>query len=105
MSNTIKVGDKVYTRDEKRPYTVRACDDRYVICTKPFNLMHTMLYFIIDLKEMVRGTDSHVFCFGYETDEQCQEELGWLQDGRMEISHRNRVPVELKQLREGVWSV
>ena len=33
----VEVGDKVYIPDQKRPYRVRARDDRYIICTKPYN--------------------------------------------------------------------
>ena len=93
----MKVGDKVYVPGEKRPYTVRVCDDRYVICTKPYNPKHTVIYFIIDSLECIRGTDNMVFCFGYETDEQCAERLKELQTGKIEISHRNRVPCYLMQ--------
>lgn len=47
----VAIGDKVYIPSEKRPYTVKARDDRYIICTKPFNLQNTVFYFIIDLVE------------------------------------------------------
>lgn len=87
----MKVGDKVYIDGEKRPFRVRACDDRYIICTKPYNPKHTVRYFIIDTVEGVRGTDNMVFCFGYETDEECRERLHELQTGLIKISHRNRV--------------
>lgn len=30
----VEVGDKVYIPSDKRPYKVRARDDRYIICTK-----------------------------------------------------------------------
>ena len=33
----VEVGDKVYIPGQKRPYKVRARDDRYIICTKPYN--------------------------------------------------------------------
>ena len=40
----VRVGDKIYISGEKRPYTVQCRDDRYIICTKPFNLQHTVQY-------------------------------------------------------------
>ena len=49
----VKVGDKVYVPNEKQPYRVKARDERYIICTKPFNLKHTVLYFIIDLNVII----------------------------------------------------
>jgi hypothetical protein len=91
----VNVGDKVYVPSEKRPYTVKARDDRYIICTKPFNLMHTVLYFIIDLVDRWRGPDNMVFCHGYETDEDCNERLKELQDGTIELSHRRGIPLDV----------
>lgn len=92
--NNLREGDKVFVNGEKRPYTVICRNDRYVICTKPFNLRHTVFYFIADLKERVRGTDNMVFCFGYETTEQCRERLQELVEGKIEVSHRNRVALD-----------
>lgn len=97
----MKVGDKVFLPGEQKAYTVRACDDRYAICTKPLNLRHTVLYFIYDSVYQIRGTDNMVFCNGYETDEQCQERLKELQEGKIEISKRNWVPWD--GLRKSNW--
>ena len=52
----VDVGDKIYIPGEKRPYTVQCRDDRYIICTKPFNLRHTVQYFIIDLVDKILAT-------------------------------------------------
>lgn len=91
----VKVGDKVYIPTDKRPYKVKARDDRYIICTKPFNLQHTVFYFIIDLVERWRAPDNMVFCFGYETDEECRERLEDLQSGRIELSRRRGIPLDI----------
>ena len=88
----MKKGDLVFIPGEKRPYRIRATDGRYAICTKPLNLKGTVLYFIYDAVEGIRGPDNMVFCFGYETDEDCDERLKELQEGKIEISMRNRVP-------------
>lgn len=89
----LSVGDYVLVRGEKRPYKVRCRDERFIICTKPFNLKHTVLYFILDLKEMRRGPDDRVFCAGYETQEQCEERMRELQRGEMEVSRRRSVEI------------
>ena len=91
----VEVGDKVYISNEKRPYRVRARDERYIICTKPYNPKRTVLYFIIDLKERVRGPDNMVFCSGYETDEDCVERLQELQSGEIEVSWRRHVDLDI----------
>lgn len=86
-----KVGDKIKFAGEKRPFTIRSCDSRFLICTKPFNLKKTVLYTVVDLKQNIRGTENLVFCMGYETDEDCYEALIRFQTGESEISHRNYV--------------
>lgn len=92
--NNLKPGDPVYLAGEVRPYRVKCRDDRYIICTKPYNPRRTVIYFIVDLAERLRGPDNMVFCFGYETQEQCEERLKELQEGRIEVSLRRCVPLE-----------
>lgn len=91
----VEVGDKVYIPDQKRPFRVRARDDRYIICTKPFNPQHTVIYFIVDLVNKWRAPDNMIFCSGYETDEQCQERLQELQSGEIELSRRRGIPLDI----------
>lgn len=91
----VEVGDKVYIPNEKKPYKVRARDDRYIICTKPFNLRHTFWYFIVDLVDKWRAPDNMIFCSGYETDEDCQERLIELQNGKIELSSRRGIPLDI----------
>lgn len=91
----VEVGDKVYIPDQKRPFRVRARDDRYIICTKPFNPQHTVIYFIVDLVDKWRAPDNMIFCSGYETDEQCQERLQELQSGKIELSRRRGIPLDI----------
>ena len=92
---TVKVGDKVYVPSEKRPYRARCRDDRFIICTKPYNPKHTVMYFIIDLAERRRGPDNQVFCCGYETDEDCHERLKELREGKISVSWRRGIPLDL----------
>lgn len=93
----VKVEDKVYLPNEKRPYIVQARDDRFIICTKPYNPKKTVMYFIVDLKRKVRGTDNLVFGYfdGYETRVNCEGALKSLQDGEMEVSYRNVVDLDI----------
>ncbi len=92
----VKVGDKVYIPNQKRPFRVRARDDRYIICTKPYNPQHTVLYFIIDLKYRWRAPDNMIFSWGYETDEQCNRALKALQGGTIELSQRRGIPLDIE---------
>lgn len=92
----VNIGDKVCVPTDKRPYTVKARDERYIICTKPFNVRHTVLYFIIDLLNKWRAPDNMIFCSGYETTEDCQERLKELQDGTIELSRRRGIHLDIE---------
>lgn len=95
----IECGYKVFFESEKRPYTVRAYDERYVICTKPFNPKRTVLYTILDLKQQVRGTNNLVFnSYNYAIQEDIERCLKDLQCGMIEVSHRNRIALDIKQV-------
>ena len=91
----VEVGDRVYIPNEKRPYKVRARDNKYIICTKPYNPQHTVIYFIVDLVDKWRAPDNMIFCSGYETDEQCQKRLKELQSGKIELSMRRGIPLDI----------
>ena len=89
----LKKGDPVFIGTEKRPYRVKCRDERFIICTKPYNPKRTVMYFIVDLEEQRRGPDNMVFCSGYETQEQCEMRLKELQQGLIEVSHRHDVSI------------
>jgi len=89
-----KPGDRIYVNGQKRAFKVKACDEKYVIATRPYNPQHTVEYFIIDTVEGIRGPDDRVFCEGYETVEQCEERLKQLQRGELGISWRRHVKWE-----------
>ena len=113
MAMKWKVGDKIYSAEEKKPYAVRACDSRYLICTKPFNLRpRTVIYTIVGLKAGIRGTDGYSFSpYDYYSNEDCQNFLKELQDaakaplesedgviydvGSAHISYRNRIKLNI----------
>lgn len=98
--DNVVVGNKIYFLEEEevRPYRVRACGRRYLVCTKPYNLKHTVIYTVIDKEEWIRGTENLVFCCGAETDEDCNEMLERLESGETEVSHRNRVPLFIRKV-------
>ena len=99
-----QVGARVWFASEKRPYTVQARSDRYLVCTKPFNLRRTTLYTIIDLWEGVRGPENLIFGMGAETREQCEAMLNRLEGLNRavgyatEVSHRHRIPLDLTKV-------
>lgn len=88
MKAKYNVGDRIYFAEEKRPYTVRACDDRFLICTKPYNFKpKTVIYTIVDLVEGIRGTDNYSigWCDYYETKD-CERMLDELQKSAIEAN-------------------
>lgn len=90
----LKPGDPVFVPNEVRPYRVKCRDDRFIICTKPYNPKRTVMYFIIDLVKGIRGPDNMIFCSGYETQEECEERLKELQTGQIEVSQRQCVQLD-----------
>ena len=91
----VNVSDKVYILTHVNPFRVQARDDRFIICTKPFNLKRTVLYFIVDLKTKRRGPENMIFCSGYNTREQCEERLKELQEGKITVSRRHGIDLDL----------
>jgi hypothetical protein len=92
----LQVGCKVQVTRDKKPYTVKAFDGRYAICTKPFNLKKTVLYFIIDFHENVRGPNNLVFnIYDYAIQEEINNCMVDLKKGELKISHRNRVDLDI----------
>lgn len=92
----VQVGDKIKVPNERRRYIVQARDDRFIIATKYLNLHHTVLYFIIDLDKKLRGPDNRIFCSGYENIMMCEERLKELQEGKIEVSLRRSVPLDVE---------
>ena len=97
IAKLLRAGDLVRFRSEARPYRVRAANHRFAVCTKSFNPRRTVLYTVIDFNKGVRGTENLVFGFGTETDEQCVEMLERLTAGETEVSHRNRVSLDIQE--------
>jgi hypothetical protein len=112
----IPVGSKVKFASDRSRYTVQASSARYAVCTRLFNLRHTVFYTIIDFREKVRGTENVIFCAGAETREQCEDMLCRLmgkpdsgdrsliaaghpvEPAHTEVSHRNRIPLDIEKI-------
>lgn len=97
-SYDLEVGDKVYFKTEKRPYVVKATNESFTICTKPFNLQHTCLYTIIDWQKMRRNRNNMVFNpYDYMLQDDIDQCLKDLSDPNhvCEISHRGEVDLDI----------
>lgn len=94
------VGGKIKFQSEARPYTVRARSERFLICTKPFNIRHTTVYTIVDRERQVRGRENLIFGMGFETDDECMEALVRLEGGETQVSHRHCIPLDLPHAAE-----
>lgn len=100
----LKVGEKVYVGTEKTPYKVMVRDERFIICNRPIrgkldtDGQRRYWYFICDLERCVRGKDDLIFTiYDYRTKEGCEEALLALQQGKMKVTYRNCVPLDLKR--------
>lgn len=91
-------GSRVKFIGERLRYTVKASNERFAVCTKPFNLRHTVLYTIIDFERAVRGPENLVFGMGFETDRQCVDGLERLVKGESQVSSRHCLPLEIEEI-------
>lgn len=94
----IVVGCRIKFRREKRRYTVQARSDRFVICTKPLNLYHSVLYTIIDFERGERGASDRLFPKGFESREECVDRLGEMlrEENPVRVSRRNCVELDIE---------
>lgn len=104
-----KVGDKIKFAEYKRAFTIKACNDRWLICTQPLNCRKTFIYTIVDLLNNLRGPDNYYCKFDYNDSEQAQLALIELDkpvcddtysrapytSHELEISGRHRIPLKL----------
>ena len=99
-SEKIQIGDKIKFFGENKRYDVVSCNERFLICTKAFNLSRGMvLYTIVDLVKKIRGTNNLIFNnFDYATKEGCDNCLLGIQKGEVEISKRNFVELEIENV-------
>jgi len=103
-TKAIKPEYKIYFAGERIGYTIKACNERYLICTKPYNPKRTVLYTIVDLKEEIRGTNNLVFNmydYAKQSDiDQCLKDLisGESDFDGLKITRRNRVPLQIVKI-------
>ena len=96
-----QAGDKIKFVEEKTYYTIRCCSERFLICTRPYNFQKTVFYAIVDLEEGVRGPNNLVFnMYDYKTNKGCKESLKALEEGQIEVSHRNRIPLKIEKVKK-----
>lgn len=91
--NNIGVGDRLKFADDGYWYTVHARNDKFIVCnavTKR-DTYHTT----IDIDKGIRGADNLVFHQGYCNTVDCEERLIDFTNGEIEISKRNRVPLNI----------
>lgn len=95
----MNVGDKIKFFSEKAPYTIKAANERFKICTKPFNPQRTILYTIVDLEKNIRGVENLIFkgC-DIEAKRGPERMLRNLVRGEIEISHRNFVELDIEKV-------
>lgn len=85
----LKVGDKIYWKNEKKCYTIKAKNDRYLIVVKIlFGKPH---YSILDLQEGVCSTNDYIFNpYDYSNQEDIDKSLIDLEKNEYELSRRNQ---------------
>lgn len=83
----LEVGDLVAVIGEKNRYTVRCRDERWIVCTKPYNAHRRKKHLIIDTENKMYGSDNHPYGLFYQTDEQCHYALRLLHHNLLKIKN------------------
>ena len=96
---TFKQGMKIWFDGERNGYTIRACNERYLVCTKPYNLRKdTVIYSMVDLWEGIRGKDGYVFSpYNYYDQEDCDSYLEDITNGKVSVS-RHHIELKISKL-------
>lgn len=93
----LRIKDKIVFKEEKTSYTIKACNERFAICTKPFNLQKTVFYCIVDFEKEIRSSNDLVFnSYDYTTDEGIEKCLSDLITGECRLSERHKLPLNIE---------
>lgn len=99
----LKKGQRVWFDDMKKPFKVRESNDRFAICTMPYNFIpNSVIYTIVDFERQKRGLDNMVFgVHDYYTDEDCRQAFEELNNGELEVSYKRskNVPLQITKLK------
>lgn len=93
----LEKGQKIWFSDGKKSFRVREANDKFAICTQPYNFKpNTVIYTIIDFEHNIRGLDNMVFgMHDYYSDEDCADAMKDLMSGKMEVSRKHHKHVVL----------
>ena len=98
----LKKGDSIWFNTGKKSFRVRECNERFAICTQPFNLQpKTVIYTIIDFERNMRGMDNLVFgIYDYYSDEDCKDAMEALMKGDIEVSWKSskHIPLDIYRI-------
>jgi hypothetical protein len=119
----ITKGQKLYFTGEKLPYTVRAASNRFAVVSRNFDRLEDEellwwevkrgaaysidsayeyskelpVYSLLDFENNKRSTDNLVFgVYDYFDESDCEIVLRDLENGEMELSHRNITELEIE---------
>lgn len=97
----INKGDSIWFAAGNKPFRVRECNERFAICTQPYNFRpKTVIYTIIDFERNVRGMDNLIFTvYDYYLDEDCKLAMEDLLHGDLEVSWKSSKNVALDIVR------
>lgn len=98
----MKKGQKVWFDNMRKPFKVREANDKYAICTMPYNFIpNTVIYTIVDFERQERGLDNLVFgIHDYYSDEDCRQAFEELNKGEYGLSRRQNkcIPLQITRM-------
>lgn len=102
----MQVGQRIKLANDRCRWTVRAVTEHFVALVRQadFEPAGTLCYTVIDWRNGVRGPCNLIgqgYGDGSYSEAECAEMLAQFEDGSLEVSHRNRVPIEFAQDKPG----
>ena len=89
-----------FAEEPHKKWNIKACDERYLICTRPYLKMKTVYYTIVDLKTQKRSCNDFVFnIYNYSTLKDIKKCLADLNSGECSLSRRNQIDVDIIKLK------
>lgn len=98
---TIRAGERIkFSETGARWWTVRAANERFAVLTQqvPFEEKGTLRYSVMNHESGVRGPCNLIgqgWGDGTYSDDECAAMLTAFEAGKVEVSHRNNVPIQV----------
>ena len=95
----VEVDDKVQFDNEKLYFTVKARNERFIICVRPYKAVGGTWYTIVDLQEHIRGHHDVFRSFDFLKIKDINKVLKMVSDPEIKHPIPDNVPLRIKNIK------